>query len=400
MTSIFDTDPLTVPLCTAHDVLAAIPYQLGFRPSESVVLACATADDRLGLVARVDLEDLRGPGAAEGLEPLARALAESRPVYCALVLYTAGEPARADAALDAVRAAVGPLVALDAWVVTPDGYRGLGCEDPTCCPPGGHPISALDHGTVAAASVLSGQQVAASREEAFRIPRAPDDARALTGRAARRSERALHGAPDEASRRDWREGALSSWIEATRRAGTGATARRPAESSVVRPPLLGRVAAALADRRVRDAALLTLVPDAEDAARATVRGAASEAADEATARALAQVVDPDVAVVPDPAQADRARVVLEQVVAHAPRRLHAPALTLLAFLAWWQGDGPRASYRVGEALAVDDTYRLAHLVQNVVVAALPPGWVRASDAGRVVGAPSGSVPPWRSSWDT
>ncbi|MDO8148833.1 DUF4192 domain-containing protein [Isoptericola sp. b515] len=371
MTTTCDPAPDTVRLRDAHDLLAAVPYRLGFRPTESVVLACVTASGRLGLVARVGLPDLAGPGdVTAGLEPLTRAVADVDPTFCLLALYTAGEVAAAMDRVEAVRRVVAPTVEVDRWLVTPHGYRGLDCDDVACCPPGGFPTAALEHGPVGAAHVLAGRALADSAEEAFRLPAATAAARGLAARAARRRESARPTTGDEEAARRWRGEAWSAW-----RSALGQVDDDPAADPALGPALLGRVGAGLADRRVRDAALLSLLPRGDEATAATVEGVEDDEA--GAARAMASVVDPDHAVAPDPARLRRGAVVLEQVVAHVPRRLQAPPLTLLAFLAWWQGDGPRAARRVEGALAVDATYRLARLVHGAVSAGLPPGWVRA-----------------------
>ncbi|WP_278234645.1 DUF4192 domain-containing protein [Isoptericola sp. AK164] len=384
MTTTCEPTPETIRLRDAHDLLAAVPYRLGFRPAESVVLACVTASGRLGLVARVGLADLAGiagpggaagPGAAgpEALEPLARAVADVDPAFCLLVLYTAGEATAVSDRVEAVRRVVDPAVRVESWHVAPESYRGLDCDDPACCPPGGFPTSALEHGDVGAAHVLAGRALAGSAEEAFRIPPAPTAARGLSARAARRREACRPTTGDDDGARGWRDEAWAAWRAALRQVDDPAG---PAPTPLG-PALLGRVGAGLADRRVRDAALLSLVPHGDDAAGAALEGLEDEAR---TARAISAVVDADRAVAPDPAPVRRGCAVLEQVVAHVPRRLQVAPLTLLAFLAWWQGDGPRAARRVEDALDADADYRLARLVQGVVVAGLPPGWVRAEQA--------------------
>ena len=57
----------------------------------------------------------------------------------------------------------------------------------------------------------------------------------------------------------------------------------------------------------------------------------------------------------------------------------APALTLLALLAWWRGDGARARLLLDGALDADADYHLAELLDDALMAAIPPGWVRHAD---------------------
>ena len=70
--------------------------------------------------------------------------------------------------------------------------------------------------------------------------------------------------------------------------------------------------------------------------------------------------------------------VLEQVVAHGRRDHQAPALTLLALLAWWAGEGARANLLLERALHDDPQHTLALLLAQAVTAGVAPGWVEAS----------------------
>jgi hypothetical protein len=92
--------------------------------------------------------------------------------------------------------------------------------------------------------------------------------------------------------------------------------------------------------------------------------------------ALDLMVDPVSGREPDDALVDAARTVLEHVVAHGRRERQAPALTLLALLAWWGGDAVRASVLVERALDQDPGHRLAELLDRALGYGLPPGWLR------------------------
>jgi len=499
----FDT-PLV--LRSSRDLLAAVPYLLGFRPRECVVVVAVTGEGRVGLVARTPLPDLGDPpgsaavggghsggathdgtdGAKGALDVVARAAARAGARLALVVVYTTAPPdlvrPRALAVAAALEELLAPTVDVEAWLVGPEGYRGLDCVDPACCPARGRPASELEHGEVGAAFVLAGRAIADSEQEAHRIRPLSPGVRDRVAKAAGRAERsraAAHdvppdlsgdesGVPSRASSRDavagsardasaeaargaargrarrtagrsvgdapgrWRAEAYGVWCDLVRQAAT--ELRTTGAADVELPPArLGRLAVAPADVRVRDAVLLSLVPGAREAADRTagVGGdAAARDVEAATARAIARVVDPRVGVPPDGASADAARLVLEQVVAGAPRRWHAPPLALLGFLAWWRGDGWLAARRVRESAGQDPSYRLAALVAGVLEAAVPPGWVgagrgpvacgaevgagAAAEVGAEVsaggaaregwpvwpGPPSGSVPPWRSSSDS
>lgn len=381
MTSATLPENPTIRLRSARDVLAAIPYLLGYRPAECVVVAGVAADGRLPLLACAALDDLSDPDDAGRI---AQAVAARAADVCVdravVVVWTERDAGPGTGARRGVDRLIGLLDAVtdtDPWLVAPSGYRGLDCTDLLCCPPDGHPLDQLETGEVSAAFVLSGRAVALTEADAFRIPRAAEAARTLAARAAARWERAA-ARPDTSTdaHAGWRRKSLAAWEEARRHAATERLVDEQPGVVALPPALLGRIGAALADTAVRDAALLTLVPGAQEVARRTVDGAAPDDLEAATADAIARVVDPRVALLPDEETAGPARAVLEAVAGHVPRRHQPPALTLLGFLAWWRGDGGLAGHRVQAALALDPGYRLATLLGSALTAALPPGWVR------------------------
>ncbi|OLT51344.1 DUF4192 domain-containing protein [Cellulosimicrobium sp. CUA-896] len=378
-----------------RELLAYVPYRLGYRPRDSVVLVGLRGPrGRVGLVVRVDVEDLadveRGPQVARTVLAHLAADGAGRVV---LVAYTdaplrAAVPtaARERAAVEHCREAVESLLGpTDVWVVSSTGWSGLDCTDLTCCPADGRPLRELEGSEVGAHMVLAGESVADSREEALRIPRATADARRRAARAARRARArpgapqlgtlsgVPSGAPSAGTTVAWRLEGLRAWRSATALLADG----EGGVPATLPATLVGRLEAALESVPVRDAVLLSLVPGGDDdLAERTVRGVDAEAG---TGAAIARLVDPAVAVVPDPSLTGPARVVLEAVVAHAARGRAAPALTLLALVAWWHGDGGRAAERLREALAEDPAYRLALLLLSAVDAGVPPGWVRARE---------------------
>ncbi|SKC72900.1 DUF4192 domain-containing protein [Krasilnikoviella flava] len=404
--------PFDAPLVlrSSRDLLAAVPYLLGFRPRECVVVLAVTTDGRVGLVARISLTDLDGTGG--DVRTVARAAGRVGACLALVVLYTSSPPvqarARAAAVVGALDESLDRAVDVETWLVGSERYRGLDCTDPACCPPQGRPVAELEQGEVGAAFVVAGRAVAASEQEAHRIRRASAGVRDRVAKAAARAERTRAAARGQAAAAPgrgpgpggvdalgrWRAEAYGVWCDLVRQAAAELRACPPGD--VVLPPArLGRLAVALADVPVRDAVLLSLVPGGREAADHTV-GAGPDGdpreVEAATSRAIARVVDPRCGVPPDGPTADAARLVLEQVVGAAPRRWHAPPLALLGFLAWWRGDGWLAARRVRESARQDPAYRLAALLAGVLEAGVPPGWVSsgrhpstAGVAGRAVG---------------
>ncbi|MDM8085448.1 DUF4192 domain-containing protein [Cellulomonas cellasea] len=373
-------DTTTLRVSEPRELLAYLPHQLGFQPHESAVAVSLRAPrGRIGLVARVDLDDLggqsSGPRVARGL---VAHLGADRASGAVLVLYTAQDPRRhgnsgtlAHAAAEHFReAASAALGDVTVWVVTATGYLRLDCDDLGCCPAGGRPARELESTAVGAHMVLAGSCVADSRGAVARVLPAPASARRSVARVAQRWLRRREDAAraGDAAMALWRARSLDAWTQCV------AAVREPCQDdAAVSPAVLGRLEAGLADRRVRDAVLVTLVPGTGDLAARSLREDEAVTGRE-MAGAIAAIVDPAHAV-PPPADATAVHAqALERLVAHGRRGSQAPALTLLALLAWWQGDGVRASVLVERARAHEAGYRLAVLLDDVLTAAMPPGW--------------------------
>lgn len=413
--------PTTIRTREPRELLALVPFQLGFHPSDSaVVLSVRAARSRIGLVARVDLADLAdrraGPQLARALVGHLVADGARRAV---VVLYTdadlqgdgEADPCRRAAGLVALDhlqdAAEQALGALEPWVVGPHGYYAFGCTDRACCPAGGRPLTDLQSTRIGAQMVLEGLQVAGSRDDLVRLPSTSPAARKSARRAQSRWRARGLAAVGTADLHRWRRAGLAHWREAFGQAqaglggGKGAgdldgeqEPARPGENHQVRgrgslpasfgscgwqpsgPAVVGRLLAGLEDVLVRDAVLLTFVPDADRVADRVVAG--DDTAD--VGAALRAIIDPVHGTRPDRRRTAAARTVLEHLVAHAGRDGHAPALTLLAVLAWWEGDGARAGVLVDRALTAEPGHRLAVLMDDALRTGMPPGWVRAASA--------------------
>ncbi|MCU1430938.1 MAG: hypothetical protein JWP95_43 [Actinotalea sp.] len=375
-----------------RELLALIPFQLGFVPQESaVVVSLRGARSRVGLVARVDLEGLAAPdGGPQVARSLVVHLMADRATRAVLVLYTA-QDLRVPGGTSGTRARAHLQVALDyflgevpVWVVGPRGYYSLDCDDLGCCPVDGRPLTDLQSTQVGAHMVLTGAHVAASREGLVRIPSAPAQARRSARRAADRWSARRPAAGDPSSAHAWRRDGLALWRTEVGRAleahrgtrdgtavGSGAD-RGPTVWSAPPPTVLGRLQAAIGDVLVRDAVLLSFVGGADRVADRVVAGDGGDG----VGRVLRTIVDPAAGRPPEPDPTAAARALLQQVVAHSTRRMHAPALTLLAVLAWWEGDGAQAGVLVERALGVDPEHRLAVLMEETLAAGMPPGWLR------------------------
>ncbi len=356
-------DSTVIRVREARELLAYVPFRLGFRPRESLV-AMSMRGRQVGLVIRVDITDLAHPSHGRAVaRGLAAHLRDDGARRVILVLYTevdrgAVRDGRSAGALavDRLCAAIPGSVPTETWVVSETGYAALGCTDEGCCPPGGRPLVDLESTQVSAHMVLSGATVVPERGDLGVRARASerDRRRAATAAAAERRRREDVGGSRPALAA-WADRAIRTWADLWAEAGAG---------RALAPAALGRVLVALEDVHVRDALIMSLAPDgsADESARRS-----SEAAREA----FGPDGDP-----PDPEVVAQARVILEAVVHHAPVGRGAPALAVLAWLAWWSGDGARASVLVEQCLAVDPGHRLGGLLGQMLERAIPPAWVR------------------------
>ena len=373
-------DTPTLRVTEPREMLSLVPYQLGFHPTESVVaVSLRPPRGRVGLAVRVDLTDLaeptHGPQLARDVAALLDGDGAERVV---LVVYTHDDPRQgpdsvvADAVEHFREAAEAPFGDVPVWAVTSTGYLSLDCDD-ACCPPGGRPLSDLASTQVSAQMVLAGSTVAGCREDIARIRSAGAESRRSVARVRRRWQArgllARDGGAAAAER--WRADSVAAW-------------RRAVDEQLDRPggpaaAALGRLEAGLADARVRDAVLVALVPGQGDLPERCVRGERPSREDDAAlGRALGLVVDPLDGVPAPPAATRVHEAVLESVVAHGEHGRQAAALTLLAMLAWWRGDGARAAILLQRVLEDDGGYRLALLLAEALSAAVPPGWVVAA----------------------
>lgn len=375
-------DTEVIKIREPRELLASVPYRLGFRPRESVVAISVRADrNRLGLVVRVDIADLaHRDGGGPLADAVAAHLAADGAAAVVLVVYTTtSRPdvetglGAAGSALEQMRAALPPALPVDCWIVGPGGYAGLDCSDDECCPPGGRPLTDLESTQIGAHMVVAGATIAETREDLALRARAPQRARRLAAEEAARERARRRRAAQARERRGdvrplevWRATVLEVWCDLVRLA----RAREPLPAAAV-----GRLLVGLSDVIVRDRLLIRLArPDGW-----------SRRADWGLEGATA--FDPSEEV-PDRAVTDPARTVLETVAAHASRVRLAPVLAVLAWLAWWHGDGARASVLTEQCLAAEPGHGLGRILAELLGTGTPPAWIRADNARVAAGAES------------
>ncbi len=313
------------------DVLAAVPYLLGFHPQDSIVVVAVRRSELIH-AARYDL------GGAADAAHVAAVVARQGAQTATIIGY--GPPAavapEAERAARALTAA--GVVVRDVLRVADGRWWSCTCTEPLCCPPEGRPCDTA--GAVAAAATYAGH-VALPDREALVAQVAPatgaERAEMITATAAaeRRLAALLPGAAPGTP--DGRlPGAARAALGRAGRAAVRHTSRRAAAGHRL-----------TADETAWLGALLVHLPT-RDLAWSRIGG--------------------------EPWQVPLWTDVLRRVEApYVP----APAC-LLAFAAWRSGHGALASVAVDRALARDPAYSMAVLLEDVLRYGLPPaaldGW--------------------------
>jgi hypothetical protein len=332
------TTETVVRFSSPADLLGMLPYKFGFHPRESIVVFCLRGPrHRGGLTMRLDLP-------APEHEALAAADLAARAVVdgadaAILVCYTDAEPppgARLprEELIDTLIAELAErgITIIDALVTGRGRWWSYICIDPVCCPPDGAPLPGEltgPAGQYAAETVGRGQAVLASRAELAALirPAGPEAAAGVNAQI----EAALSGAPR----------AVATGCRQTLRLLRRLRSRYATGTAAVTDEDAARILLGLRDKTTRD-------------------------------HAVTLVLDPD---------AEALRGVLADVAHKAPDAFAAPVCTVLAWVAYEQGDGGLANVAIERALEVDPGYELAMLVDHALVHQMSPSALREMTEG-------------------
>jgi hypothetical protein len=325
------------------DLLAAVPYLLGFHPTDSVVVV-ALRGTRLVFAARADLPP---PGAAADVARYVAAVVAEQGVAAATVIGY-GPAGPVDAAVPAFRAALADrsLRVMEALRAHDGRFWSYLCQSPLCCPPEGTPYDPATS-LIAAVATYAGHAVL------------PDRA-ALAGQVA-----PVTGAARESMRRATAQ-ARDRLVELL----GGAPAA---------DVLGGRVVRAAGERAV--AALLErgpagVPPDDDELAWLTVLLSHVPVRDAAWRRTTGE---------------EWQLSLWSEVARRAQPELVAAPASLLAFGAWLAGHGALANVALDRALGEQPDYSMACLLRDALDRGVSPSML---DVGGEPGGPGWSGREW------
>jgi hypothetical protein len=308
-----------------RSLIAVVPHLLGFHPANSLVVVGVTGPHgRVRLAFRYDLPDPLDASVTADIAGHAVLVLRREKVTTATVIgYGAG--ALVTPVVDVIRHAL-PRAGIrlaDVLRVEDGRYWSYLCTDPACCPPEGNALDPADPAVAALAGY--GLTALASR----------DDLAATIGPVTGADADAMEQATLLAARviaRDSEEVGEDAMFDGLRRTVQGAITRYRQGGTITEPAELARLCLALRAVEVRDDAWARMAPE----------------------------------------HCDAHLKLWTQVIRHAtPLYVAAPA-SLLAFVAWQNGDGALATIAVERALADDPNYTMAELIGQALHAGLPP----------------------------
>jgi hypothetical protein len=306
-------------LTSPHDLLAAIPFLIGYHPENSLVLV-ALKDDSVGMAMRVDMPTDIAP---ESYDLLASHFQREAADAALIVAYVDSQSDPEAVLINTSAALLRAGISIKESLIVSDGrYRSMLCHDSECCSPLGSPIPDIDSSRIAAEHVIAGHPMPFAN---------------VSGLV--QSIAALPSAMEES----WQSEVRTFWIESDsenlidlQRDGATAVIDLAGEYAQGRGAedreLVARVIGRISDIQVRDYAL--------------------GSQNEETADAYWQM--------------------WRELLLIAPRGFVAPIASIFAALAYERGEGALAHKALDRALADDERYSLALLLRRVFTAGWPP----------------------------
>jgi Domain of unknown function (DUF4192) len=340
----------TINLKSPAELLAVVPYVLGFRPTNSVVVLCLS-EHRLGLTQRLDLP--RPEHAHQVASALMPSLVAENPDAVVLIAFEdhAGDGLPT---LESLSAALHShqIEVHDRLVVRHGRWRSLDCRNPNCCPPRGSMVpEPEDVPGIVAEFVGQGISPHPDREAMARQLEAGPEAVAVT-----KVLRSLQKA--------WAKAVGSQGVPRAELFDPWPRILDP-DATTIAPEDAAMASMSLLNKETRDGLVAWLSPgtlninelgpEVQELFSGLQRGWGEEHFDRASIASQNAVQDG-----------------LIHLCAMLPDDAAAPALSVLACFVWWRGDGALARVALDRALRCDPGYRLAQLLMKMVDLAIRP----------------------------
>jgi hypothetical protein len=307
-------------LTSAHDLITAVPFLIGFHPTDSVVLI-SVKDGAIGLAMRIDVPARLD---SDAIDLLAHHFIRDEAEAALLVAYMPDTRDDGDSLLISLGAGLmrNGLHIQESIVVRGGRYRSIICRDSTCCPPAGKAMPEIDKSEIAAEHVIAG------------IPMPYSDIADLIETIAPEASSFNLSWTDEVTRFRIEEDAEG--LTELRRDGVDTMDLLLDEYRMGKGPsdrvLVARMIGRMSDVQVRDYAMGVHNEDTYDLYFTMWR----------------------------------------ELLRLAPRGYVAPIACIVAAMAYENGDGALAQKALDRAFADDEQYPLASLLRRVFNAGWPP----------------------------
>ncbi len=307
-------------LTSANDLITAIPFLIGFHPTNSIVLI-SVKGGAIGLAMRIDLPDRL---MSEEIELLAHHFLRDQSEAALLVAYIPEDRDDGDSILISLGAGLirNGVDIQESIVVQSNRYRSIICRDQNCCPPSGKEMPEINASEIAAEHVIAGIPMPFEDISQLIETLSPDPASLALSWASEVSSFSIDEDDQnvDALRRDGVE--TMDLLLDDFRMGYGITNRT----------LVARMIGRMSDLHVRDYAMGVHSEDTYDIYFTMWR----------------------------------------EVLRLAPIGFVAPIACIVAAMAYEGGDGAMAQKALDRALGDDEHYQLAALLRRVFNAGWPP----------------------------
>lgn len=141
-------------LTSAHDLITAVPFLIGFHPTNSIVLI-SVKDGAIGLAMRIDLP---AHLESDAIDLLAHHFLRDQAECALLVAYMPDDRDDGDSILISLGAGLirNGIEIQESIVVQSRRYRSIICRDAHCCPSIGNAMPQIEDSQIAAEHVVAG----------------------------------------------------------------------------------------------------------------------------------------------------------------------------------------------------------------------------------------------------